>query len=158
MLPRMNRGMTLIELLAVIVILGIIASIAVIIVLNVIEKSKAQAFVSDAYALYEAALLHVGAEKVEFFSPRRAEKLTYRQLVEDGVLEPIRDPYTGEILSPEHNPSYVLVKKQEDGQLQYFICLKGETKQICTYSETSPEVPVDALSIEEIQNLPKSEN
>jgi general secretion pathway protein G len=151
MLLRMNRGMTLIELLAVIVFLGIVSSIVVIVMLHVIEKAKAQAFVSDAYALYEAARLHVGAEKVEFLSPRRAEKLTYRQLVEDGVLEPIRDPYTGKILSPEHNSSYVLVKKQDDGQLQYSICLKGEAKQICTYSEDSPEVPVNALSIEEIR-------
>jgi prepilin-type N-terminal cleavage/methylation domain-containing protein len=158
MLPRSNRGMTLIELLAVIVILGIIASIAVIIVFKVIEKSKDQAFVSDAYALYEAARLHVGAEKVEFFAPRSEANLTYRKLVEDGVLEPIRDPYTGNILSPEENRSYVLIKVQEDGQLQYSICLIGETKQICTYSESNAEVPVDDLSIEEIQDLPKSEN
>jgi general secretion pathway protein G len=47
---------------------------------------------------------------------------------------------------------------QEDGQHQYSICLIGETKQICTYTEDSPEVPVDALSIVEIQNRPKSEN
>ncbi len=151
MLLRMNRGMTLLELLAVIVILGILSSIVVIVVLHVIEKAKAQAFVSDAYSLYEAARLHVGAEKVEFLSPRSSETLTYKQLVEDGVLEPIQDPFTGNVLSVENNPSYVLVKKGEDGKLEYSVCLKGETKQICTYSKDSPEVPVDALSVEEIR-------
>jgi general secretion pathway protein G len=151
MFPRMNRGMTLIELLAVIVILGIISSIVVIAVLHVIEKAKAQTFVSDAYSLYEAARLHVGAEKVEFLSPRSSEKLTYKQLVEDGVLEPIQDPFTGNVLSVENNSSYVLIKKGEDGKLEYSVCLIGETKQICTYSEDSPEVPVDELSVEEIR-------
>ncbi|MCL6585639.1 MAG: type II secretion system GspH family protein [Anoxybacillus sp.] len=153
MLPRMNRGMTLFELLAVIVILGIVASIAVIIVTNVIEKMRMQAFVSDAYAMYEAARLHVGAEKVEFLAPRSSEALTYKQLVEDGVLEPMKDPFTGNVLSTETNPSYVLIKKDENGQLDYFVCLKGETKQLCTYSDTQPEIPVEQLSISLIKDI-----
>ncbi|MCZ0756676.1 pilus assembly FimT family protein [Anoxybacillus sp. J5B_2022] len=153
MLPRMNRGMTLFELLAVIAILGIVASIAVIIVTNVIEKMRMQAFVSDAYAMYEAARLHVGAEKVEFLAPRSAETLTYKQLVEDGVLEPIKDPFTGNVLSTETNPSYVLIKKDENGRLDYFICLKGETKQLCSYSDTQAEVPVEQLSISLIKDI-----
>lgn len=153
MLPRTNRGMTLIELLAVIVILGIVASIAAVVVANVIEKMKAQSFVSNAYAMYEAARLHVGAEKAEFFKPRSSETLTYKQLVDSGMLEPIRDPFTGRTLSPEHNSSYVLVKTGEHGQLDYLICLKGETKQLCSYSETQAEIPVDKLSADRITNL-----
>ncbi|ANB60520.1 pilus assembly FimT family protein [Anoxybacteroides amylolyticum] len=152
MLPRMNRGMTLFELLAVIVILGIVASIAVIIVTNVIEKMRLHAFVSDAYAMYEAARLHVGAEKVEFLEPRSSETLTYKQLVEDGVLEPIKDPFTGNVLSTETNRSYVLIKKDENGRLNYFICLKGETKQLCSYSDTQAEIPVDELSTSLIED------
>ncbi|MBA2873660.1 type II secretion system protein [Thermaerobacillus caldiproteolyticus] len=152
MLLRTNRGMTLIELLAVIVIFGVVSLIAVIAVLHIIEKSREQAFVSNAYALYEAARLHVGAEKVEFLSPRSSETLTYKQLVEDGMLEPMQDPFTGNVLSPENNSSYVLVKKREDGNLEYSVCLKGETKQLCTYSEQSPEVPIDALSVKEIRD------
>ena len=153
MLPRMNRGMTLFELLAVIVILGIVASIAVIVVTNVIEKMRMQAFVSDAYAMYEAARLHVGAEKVEFLAPRSSETLTYKQLVEDGVLEPIQDPFTGNVLSIETNPSYVLIKKGENGRLNYFVCLKGETKQLCSYSDTQAEIPVEELSISLIKDI-----
>ncbi|MBB3867606.1 type II secretion system protein [Geobacillus sp. NFOSA3] len=151
MLLRSKRGMTLIELLAVIVILGIVSSIVVIAVLHIIEKSKERAFVSDAYTLYEAARLYVGAEKVEFL-PSRSSVITYKQLVEEGMLHPIQDPFTGNVLSLETNPSYVLVKKDEDGSLHYSICLKGETKQLCTYSEQSPEVPVEALSVQQIRD------
>ncbi|MED4988676.1 type II secretion system protein [Parageobacillus toebii] len=151
MLLRSKRGMTLIELLAVIVILGIVSSIVVIAVLHIIEKSKERAFVSDAYTLYEAARLYVGAEKVEFL-PSRSSAITYKQLVEEGMLHPIQDPFTGNVLSLETNPSYVLVKKDEDGSLHYSICLKGETKQLCTYSEQSPEVPVEALSVQQIRD------
>jgi prepilin-type N-terminal cleavage/methylation domain-containing protein len=153
MLPRTNRGMTLIELLAVIVILGIVSTIAVIEVFHVMEKTKAQAFVSDAYALYEAARLHVGAEKVEFLTPRSSEILTYKQLIEDGLLEPIRDPFTGNVLSPKTNSSYVLIKKGDDGNLGYFVCLKGETKQLCSFSETQAEIPVEELSVSFIEDI-----
>jgi general secretion pathway protein G len=151
MLLRSKRGMTLIELLAVIVILGIVSSIVVIAVLHIIEKSKERAFVSDAYTLYEAARLYVGAEKVEFL-PSRSSVITYKQLVEEGMLHPIQDPFTGSVLPLETNPSYILVKKDEDGSLHYSICLKGETKQLCTYSEQSPEVPVEALSVQQIRD------
>ncbi|PDM41492.1 pilus assembly protein PilE [Parageobacillus yumthangensis] len=151
MLLRTNRGMTLVELLAVLVILGIVSSIVVIAVLHIIEKSKERAFVSDAYTLYEAARLYVGAEKVEFL-PSRSSVITYKQLVEEGMLHPIQDPFTGNVLSLETNPSYVLVKKDEDGSLHYSICLKGETKQLCTYSEQSPEIPVEALSVQQIRD------
>jgi prepilin-type N-terminal cleavage/methylation domain-containing protein len=152
MLLRCNRGMTLVELLAVIVIFGIVSSIAVVAVLQLIEKSKERAFVSDAYALYEAARLYVGAEKVEFLPARSSATLTYRQLVEEGMLHPLQDPFTGNVLPAETNPSYVLITKGEDGSLNYSICLKGETKQLCTYSDTSPEVPVEVLSVEQIRD------
>ncbi|AEH47017.1 MULTISPECIES: type II secretion system protein [Parageobacillus] len=152
MLLRTNRGMTLVELLAVLVILGIVASIAVIAVLHIIEKAKERTFVSNAYALYEAARLYVGAENVEFLPSRSSEKLTYKQLVEEGMLHPIKDPFTGNVLPLETNPSYVLVKKDENGSFHYSICLKGETKQLCTFSEQSPEVPVEALSVQQIRD------
>jgi prepilin-type N-terminal cleavage/methylation domain-containing protein len=148
-----EKGMTLIELLAVIVILGIVAAIASIAMSSVIEKSRAQAFVGNAYAMYEAARLHVGAQNVEFLQPNQSETLTYKQLVEDGVLEPMKDPYTSRQLSPETNESYVLVKKTSAGSLQYAICLKGETKQLCSYNETQNEIPVEELDVTLIKDV-----
>lgn len=142
-----ERGMTLIELLAVVGILSILMMIATISVIEVIKKSRDQAFVATAYSLYEAARLHVGAQKVEFLTPNQSETLTYKQLVDDGVFEPIIDPYTSKRLPP-NDDSYVIVTKQSDGTMAYAVCLKGETKQICK----EKGVPVDQLSVRDIQD------
>lgn len=50
-----KKGFTLIELLAVIIILAVIALITVPIVLNIIEKSRKQAFLNSAYGIMETA-------------------------------------------------------------------------------------------------------
>lgn len=61
-----QRGFTLVELLAVIVILGIIAAIAVPSIGNIIEKSKIDAVKSDAIQLINAARLYeAGGGKIE---------------------------------------------------------------------------------------------
>lgn len=61
---RLNnqRGLTLVELLAVIVILGIISAIAVPSIGNIIEKSKDNAAVSDALQIINAAKLAHAAD------------------------------------------------------------------------------------------------
>ncbi|MBB6282837.1 prepilin-type N-terminal cleavage/methylation domain-containing protein [Geobacillus subterraneus] len=149
---RTKRGMTIIELLAVLVIVGIVAAIAVIAVLAVVEKARERAFVSDAYGLYEAARLYVGAENVEFLPARSSAVLSYRELVEHGLFHPIQDPFTGNVLSIETNPSYVLVTKREDGGIDYAVCLKGETKQLCDYGGREQPIPVEALTSEAIRD------
>ncbi|NNU83149.1 prepilin-type N-terminal cleavage/methylation domain-containing protein [Geobacillus sp. BMUD] len=152
MLIRMKRGMTLIELLAVLAIVGIVAAIVAVAVLTVMERARERAFVSDAYGLYEAARLYVGAEKVEFLPARSSAVLSYRELVEHDLLEPIKDPFTGRMLAPEANPSYVLVMKRDDGGIDYAVCLKGETKQLCTYEGREQPIPVEALGAEAIRS------
>lgn len=85
---RNERGLTLVELLAVIVILGIIAAIAVPAIGNIIEKSKVEAhnanvtMINNAMKLYK--IDHSGAE------PSTLEEL-------EGYVElPLIDPCTRE--------------------------------------------------------------
>ncbi|MGM0853315.1 MAG: type IV pilin protein [Bacillota bacterium] len=57
-----ERGLTLVELLAVIVILGIIAAIAVPSIGNIIEKSRADAVKAEGIQALNAAKLYVASE------------------------------------------------------------------------------------------------
>ncbi len=59
-----QKGLTLVELLAVIVILGIIAAIAVPSIGNIIEKSRADAIKAEAVQTINAAKLYVAAKGV----------------------------------------------------------------------------------------------
>lgn len=63
-LLKNEKGMTLIELLAVIVILGIIAAIAIPAIGNIIENSRIDAVKSDAIQVINAAKTNVAAEGV----------------------------------------------------------------------------------------------
>ncbi|UNL84359.1 type IV pilin protein [Priestia koreensis] len=59
-----QKGLTLIELLAVVVILGIIAAIAIPSIGNIIQKSKEDAVKSDAMQVISAAKTYVSANGI----------------------------------------------------------------------------------------------
>lgn len=59
-----EKGLTLIELLAVIVILGIIAAIAIPAIGNIIQKSKVDAVKSEAIQVLNAAKLYVSSNGI----------------------------------------------------------------------------------------------
>lgn len=61
---RREDGFTLVELLAVIVILGIIMAIAVPAVGNLISKSKTNAKLADGQIMIDAARMYFTAEKI----------------------------------------------------------------------------------------------
>ncbi|OIU70734.1 type IV pilin protein [Rossellomorea aquimaris] len=69
-----DKGLTLVELLAVIVILGIIAAIAVPSIGNIIEKSRADAVKAEGTQVLNAAKLYVSSEGVPD-APLNAAKL-----------------------------------------------------------------------------------
>lgn len=59
-----EKGLTLVELLAVLVILGIIAAIAVPAIGNILQKSKEDAVKAEALQVINAAKLYVAAEGI----------------------------------------------------------------------------------------------
>lgn len=128
-----QRGVTMVELLAVVIILGILSSIAVPGMMHLINETKDRAFVSIAYELKEAASLHLRAQQLAI-ETGETQLLTYQILVEDGYIDKIKDPYTNEVLNPGVNSTFVEIMKNAQSKVSYRICLKGVARQICDTS------------------------
>jgi prepilin-type N-terminal cleavage/methylation domain-containing protein len=119
-----QKGLTLVELLAVIVIMGIIGTIAVLAIGQIIEKSKHQAFVANAHTLKDAASLYA---KESLLHDNELTEVSYKTLYENNMIEKIQDPFTKKFLDPGKNKSYVVVNKESIES----VCFIGETKNIC---------------------------
>jgi type IV pilus assembly protein PilA len=135
-----DKGMTLVELLAVIVILGIISAIAVVNITQVVQKSKDQAMVSNAMSLSESAKMYL--HSMSLSNELSPNKITYRTLYDENYLEMMRDPDTGEILDPESNESYAIF----EGKKITAICLKGSKRSLCPKDDPVGGILLDDLS------------
>lgn len=81
-----ERGLTLVELLAVVVILAIVAAIAFILIGNVIDNSRKDAHISNAQQLIASAKLYEANGGTE-------TTITPSDLEEAGVLGPLTSPW-----------------------------------------------------------------
>ncbi|WP_180955222.1 type II secretion system protein [Peribacillus deserti] len=139
-----EAGLTLIELLAVVVILGIIAGIAVISISQLIQTSKTKAFLANAYTLRDAAHFYLKEKLVR--EEEYDGEISYKLLLENGYIEPIKDPDTGELLEPS-DESFVEVK---NGKL-YAVMLIGVERMLSKKSDRAASpVPLDELSADDI--------
>src|SRR5690625_1835243 len=86
-----ERGLTLVELLAVIVILAIIAVIAFVMIGNVTENSKKDAHISNAQQLIAAAKLYDATEE-----SIGENGITATKLNQEGYLDVLINPWTKE--------------------------------------------------------------
>ncbi|MGM0844076.1 MAG: type II secretion system protein [Bacillota bacterium] len=119
-----QKGLTLVELLAVIVILGVIGTIAALSIGQIIEKSKHQAFIANAHTIKDAASLYA---KESLLHDNELTEITYETLYKNNMIEKIRDPFTKNLLDPEDNDTFVVVNKESIES----ICFIGETKKLC---------------------------
>ena len=123
-LLKNQKGLTLIELLAVIVILGIIAAIAIPSVNTIISNSKKSAHKENARAMIDAARYKVNSE---FISSSRT--FTLAELQGKGERDEDKANYIEKITDPsgeEYNPTESKVIATEDeGAFTYSVCLVG---------------------------------
>ncbi|WP_214872828.1 prepilin-type N-terminal cleavage/methylation domain-containing protein [Exiguobacterium sp. s140] len=89
-----ERGLTLVELLVVVVILGIIAAIAVVAIGGIIENSKKDAMVADAKQMVSAAKLYVASNDVATGTAIRfvGEK-TGSEVDASNMIDTMKDPF-----------------------------------------------------------------
>lgn len=105
-LKKDERGLTLVELLAVIVILAIVGAIAVVAIGNVMENSRQDAHIANAQQvissaqLYEAGGGEIGTEH------------DAQVLITDGYLDTLIDPWD------EGNDDYNFTLSKEDNTIQ----------------------------------------
>lgn len=131
-----EKGYTLVEVLAVIVILGVIASIGLLSISNLIDDSKDKSFVNNALAVVHATNLYLNNEKV--VDRNSLDKITYAELYHLHYINEFHDPYTGIALIPSDATYVELI----DGEISK-VCLDGENRNFCS--------EIDNISVDLIQ-------
>ncbi|MDQ0214543.1 type IV pilus assembly protein PilA [Oikeobacillus pervagus] len=119
-----QKGLTLIELLAVIVILAIIAAIAIPAIGKLIDNTKKDAIISNAQQMESAAKTYISAER-NFKIPG---DITLDELINKGYLDEFDDPDTKQAYTNEQkqNSKVVVSKNTTTNNTEYKVVLKGE--------------------------------
>ncbi|MBB6445866.1 type II secretion system protein [Bacillus benzoevorans] len=145
-----QKGMTLIELLAVIVILGIIAAIAIPSIGGLIDNSRKDAHVANAQQMISAAKMAVSSDNGVFPKVNTKVYLSLDYLEKKGYMETLKDPDGGLTATDGYargtavaadgtytgakEESYVEVANTA-GKLSYSVALVGSEKSIALTAE-----------------------
>ena len=104
-----QRGLTLVELLAVVVILAIVAAIAFVLIGNVMENSRKDAHIANAQQIISAAKMYDSTVE-----PIKGKEITLAQLQEEKLIDKtIQNPWKGETYVTNEN---VKITKNDDGE------------------------------------------
>ena len=140
-LVKNQKGLTLVELLAVVVILGIIAAIAVPSIGNIIDNSKKDAHVSNAQQMLNAArLAFANNEQLGLENEYTLQDLINKGYIEAKPVHPNDNGTLGEETTPTYDTgaSKVVVNSTATAGNQYKVSLK-ETNGRLLFKNASPD-------------------
>lgn len=133
---RNENGLTLVELLAVVVILGIISAIAVPSIGGLIDNSRKDAHVANAQQMINAAKIAVAGDSALQQSGNGTIYVTLEYLMTNGYIESMDDPDggtytagTSEVASSEPGGSFVRITSTNNSY-SYAVRLTNETRGI----------------------------
>ncbi|KDN57028.1 prepilin-type N-terminal cleavage/methylation domain-containing protein [Exiguobacterium sp. AB2] len=143
-----ERGLTLVELLVVVVILGIIAAIAVVAIGGIIENSKKDAMVADAKQMVSAAKLHTAsnpkAGELAFITPGATAADDPTKGNGFNYISSLKDPFSDK----EYTDAKVTITESA-GKFNYAVTLKGAaTADKKLYFEGTPENMLNKETLE----------